>query len=136
MYTELFPGAMEAVEELKSRGDAVSICTNKPEALADLLLQRLGVRTAFHALVGADTLPQRKPFAAPYIAAVERTGGRVARSLLVGDSDTDRNTALGCAVPCILVGFGPSGEDMAALNPEALLDRFEDLPEVVARLLP
>ena len=35
----------------------------------------------------------------------------------------------------VLVTFGPSGDDMAALKPEALLHRFEDLPEVAERLI-
>jgi len=136
VHTVMFPGAMEAVDALKARGDLVSICTNKPEGLAELLLQRLGVRDAFDAMIGADTMPVQKPFAAPYIAAVERAGGRVARSLLVGDSDTDRNTARGCAVPSVLVSFGPSGEDMAALEPEALLCDYSELLGVVDVLLP
>jgi phosphoglycolate phosphatase len=37
-------------------------------------------------------------------------------------------------VASILVTFGPSGEDMAALKPEILLDRYEDLPTIVERL--
>jgi phosphoglycolate phosphatase len=54
---------------------------------------------------------------------------------LVGDSDTDRKTAAAAGVPSVLVTFGPSGEDMAALRPHGLLERFDDLPEMVARLL-
>ncbi|UYV36074.1 HAD-IA family hydrolase [Rhodobacteraceae bacterium D3-12] len=134
-HTVLYPGAMEAVEALKTEGFGVGICTNKPEGLADQLLQGLGVRDAFAALVGADTLPVRKPDPEPLFEAARRAGGDPARCLLVGDSDTDRNTARAAGVPSILVTFGPSGEDMAALNPEALLERYEDLPGVVARLL-
>jgi len=33
------------------------------------------------------------------------------------------------------VTFGPSGENMAALNPEALLERYEDLPAIVDSLM-
>ncbi|MGB3251079.1 MAG: HAD family hydrolase, partial [Tabrizicola sp.] len=54
-HTRLYPGAMAAVEGLKTAGFAVSICTNKPEELAELLLSALGVLGAFGALVGADT---------------------------------------------------------------------------------
>ena len=43
-HTFLYPGAMEAVAQLKSQGYLVAICTNKPVGLADLLLTRLGVR--------------------------------------------------------------------------------------------
>ena len=135
VHTTLYPGAMAAVEALKLQGFAVSICTNKPEALAEQLLRRLGVRDAFGALVGADTLPTRKPDAAPYVAAVERAGGVVARSMLVGDTETDRLTGLAVGVPVALVTFGPEGAGVARLQPEALLDHFDDLPGLAARLL-
>lgn len=134
-HTRMYPGAVAAVEALRAAGMAVSICTNKPEYLAEELLRRLGVRDLFGALVGADTLPVRKPDPAPYIEAVRRVGGAVARSMLVGDTETDRKTGLAAGVPVALVTFGPEGAGVARLAPEALLDRFEDLPGLVERLL-
>jgi phosphoglycolate phosphatase len=134
-HTVLYPGAMEAVARLKDRGFGVGICTNKPEALAEELLRRLGVRNDFAAVLGADSLPVRKPDPEHLFETVRRVGGDPARSLLVGDSDTDRKTAQAAGVPCVLVTFGPSGEDMAALNPEALLQCYGDLPAVAAQLL-
>ncbi|KAA2316191.1 HAD family hydrolase [Pseudooceanicola sediminis] len=134
VHTVLYPGAMEAVEALKTRGYAVSICTNKPEALAVLLMRQLGVLGTFDALVGADTLPVRKPDPAPLREAARRSGGDPARCCLVGDSDTDRNTARAAGVPSVLVSFGPSGADMAALAPEALIGHFDELPAVVEQL--
>lgn len=134
-HTVLYPGAMEAVEALKTSGYGVGICTNKPEALADLLLTRLGVRGAFASLIGADTLPVRKPDPEPLREAVRRAGGDPERCVLIGDSDTDRNTARAAGVPSVLVTFGPSGADMAKLEPEALLYGFGDLPEIVGRLI-
>lgn len=133
--TRLYPGAIAAVETLRSQGFAVSICTNKPEALAQLLLQRLGVRDLFGALVGADTLPTRKPDPAPYIAAVERAGGTVARSMLIGDTDTDRKTGLAVGIPVALVTFGPEGRAIERLAPEALLHHFDDLPAMAERMI-
>lgn len=133
--TALYPGAEEAVLRLKAEGYRTGICTNKPERLTEILLDKLGVRDLFDSLVGADTLPTRKPDPLPLREAVARAGGRLAASCLVGDSDTDRLTARAAGVPSILVTFGPSGEDMAALAPEALLRSYEDLPGVVDRLL-
>jgi len=135
VHTRLYPGAMEAVETLKSQGFAVSICTNKPEGLAELLLKELGVRQAFAALVGADTLPVRKPDPAPYRAAVERAGGSVGRSMLVGDTETDAKTGVAAGVPVALVTFGPEGAGVSRFQPAALLHRFDDLPDLAARLL-
>ena len=134
-HTVMYPGAMEAVEILKSRGYGVGIATNKPEALADKLMRSLGVRDAFASLVGADTLSVKKPDPEHLFQAALRAGGSPARTCLVGDTATDRNTAKAAGVPSILVTFGPSGEDMAALEPEALLERYEDLPAIVHRLM-
>lgn len=134
--TVLYPGAMDAVAELKARGFGVGVCTNKPEGLAETLLARLGVRDAFASLVGADTLPVRKPDPEPLYEAARRAGGDPKRTILVGDSDTDRNTARAAGVPSVLVTFGPSGEDMAALEPEALLGDFAELAEMCERLCP
>jgi phosphoglycolate phosphatase len=134
-HTRLYPGAMAAVEALRGTGYRVAICTNKPEALARLLLRRLGVLTAFHALTGADTLPVRKPDPEHLRETVRRAGGDPGRALLVGDSDTDRDTARAAGVPSVLVGFGPSGADMAALEPEAIIAHYDELPAVVARLI-
>ncbi len=135
VHTRLYPGAMEAVERLKAAGFAVSICTNKPEGLAEGLLTALGVRGAFGALIGADTLPVRKPDAAPYRAAVERAGGVVGRSMLVGDTETDAKTGVAAGVPVALVTFGPEGRGVERFAPAALLDRFEDLPCLAGRLI-
>ncbi|MGG7644025.1 HAD-IA family hydrolase [Rhodovulum sp. YNF3179] len=134
-HTRLYPGALAAVEGLATAGYRVGICTNKPAALAELLLDRLGVRDRFASMIGADTLPVRKPDPAPYLAAVERAGGAVASSLLVGDTETDRETARAAGVPCILVAFGPEGPGLARLDPEALLGHYDDLGRVVAGLI-
>jgi phosphoglycolate phosphatase len=134
-HTVLYPGALEAVELLRGAGYRVGICTNKPEALAEKLMQSLGARDLFGSLVGADTLPVRKPDPAPLFEAVRRAGGAGNACILVGDSDTDRNTARAAGVPCVLVTFGPAGEDMAALVPEALMEHYDELPGLAARLL-
>jgi len=134
--TRLYPGAVDAVEALRAAGFATGICTNKPAGLAELLLRRLGVRGLFGALVGADTLPVRKPDPAPYHLSVREAGGRSERSILIGDTETDRETARAAGVPAVLVTFGPEGAEIARLKPEALLDRYADLPALAARLLP
>ncbi len=134
-HTRLYPGAVEAVQALRRDGFKVSICTNKPEGLAQTLTQRLGIRDLFGALIGADTLPTRKPDAAPYVAAVERCGGAVTQSMLIGDTETDRKTGLAVGVPVALVTFGPEGRGVQRLDPEALLDHYEDLPELARRML-
>jgi phosphoglycolate phosphatase len=98
-------------------------------------MTRLGVLDAFGALIGADTLPVRKPDPEPLREAVRRAGGDPARSLLVGDTVTDRETSRAAGVPSILVTFGPGGQGVAALEPEAMIANYGELSDVVRGLI-
>jgi phosphoglycolate phosphatase len=131
----LFPGVPAALDALAGAGYRLGICTNKPAHLAEVLLVRLGVRERFGAMIGAGSLAVNKPDPAPYRAAVEAAGGRLARSLLIGDTETDRRTARAAGVPCVLVTFGAGGRDVAALDPEAVMEHFDQLAGTVARLI-
>jgi phosphoglycolate phosphatase len=133
--TQLYPGAVQAVQDLRALGFATAICTNKPEGLAVELVKRLGIAPLFGALVGADTFAVRKPDPVPYRAAVERAGGFVARSFLIGDTKTDHDTARAAGVPIVMVSFGPEGHGVARLNPDALLHHYADLPVLAQKLI-
>ncbi|MFO7757548.1 MAG: HAD-IA family hydrolase [Roseovarius sp.] len=135
VHTTLYPGAMAAVEGLSAAGYRVAICTNKPERLARMLMQSLGVLDAFAALTGADTLAVRKPDPEHLRETVRRAGGDPVRSLLVGDTVTDRETARAAGVPSVLVGFGPNGASVAGLAPEAVIGHYDELRAVVTRLI-
>lgn len=134
--TQLYPGVSAALDQLTTAGHILTVCTNKPEGLADKLLIALGIRDRFQALIGADTLPVRKPDPRPYAASVERAGGTVAHSILIGDTETDLKTARAAGVRVALVSFGPEGEGIARLNPDALLDSFAALPALARDWLP
>lgn len=134
-HTRFYPNAMETVAALRDEGFNVAICTNKPEALARLLMTRLRALDSFGALIGADTLPVRKPDPEPLREAVRRAGGDPAQCVLVGDTVTDRETSRAAGVPSILVTFGPGAHAVEALAPEATINHFDELPEVVRRFL-
>ncbi|MGO4908967.1 HAD hydrolase-like protein [Pseudorhodobacter sp. W20_MBD10_FR17] len=136
VHTVLYPGAIEAVKTLRDAGFATAICTNKPEGLAITLCDQLGISGLFGALVGADTLPVRKPDPEHYFETVRRVGGWADQSLLIGDTITDRDTARAAKVPIVLVGFGPEGAGVARLQPDALLDHYDDLPALIEGFLP
>ncbi len=134
-HTVMYPGATRAVQALRGAGYATGICTNKPEGLAEKLMVSLGVRDLFGALVGADTLPVRKPDPAPFMEAVRRAGGDPGAALMVGDTATDHDTARAAGVPSVLVTFGSDGDALRGLGPDALLADFDDLSGVVRRLI-
>ncbi|MDB6179445.1 HAD-IA family hydrolase [Paracoccus sp. Z330] len=134
-HTQLYPGAEAALAQLASDGHRLAVCTNKPEGLAEILLRELGIREVFASLIGADTLPVRKPDPRPYQAAVEGAGGSLQQSFLLGDTETDRRTASAAGVKVALVAFGPEGEAISRLAPEALLNHFDELPDLARNWL-
>jgi phosphoglycolate phosphatase len=134
-HSFMYPGAMDAVTALKDAGYAVGIATNKPEGLAETLMVSLGVRHEFASLVGADTLPVRKPDPEHLFEAVRRAGGDPDRCILIGDTATDRDTSAAAGVPSILVTFGPGDDDVRDLRPEGLIDHFDELLAEVRRLI-
>ncbi len=134
--SRLYPGAREAVATLGAAGYRLAICTNKPAALAERLMRDLDFRDPFAVLVGADTLPVRKPDPAPLLHALAGAGGRAEAAMLLGDTITDVRTARAAGVPVALVGFGPAGAGVAAFDPDAILEDFSVLSELVGRLVP
>lgn len=134
-FTTLYDGVESCLETLKDKGYALGICTNKPEWLAIKLIEELGLTHHFGALLGADTLPVRKPDPEHLAATARAIGSDTSKTILIGDTITDRKTAANANVPCVLVAFGPEGEGVSRLKPDALLDHYDDLPQIVAQFL-
>lgn len=134
-HSRPYPGAETMLDQLQTAGWRLSICTNKPEILAEQLLTTLGLRHYFGALIGADTLPVRKPDPLAYVESVTRTGGTVANSFLVGDTVTDHATARAAGVRIAMVGFGPEGAAIADLAPDFILDTLAALPDLAQEWL-
>ena len=127
----LYDGVIETLDTLEARGWIVGVCTNKPEGLARTLLHRLDVLHRFVALVGADTLPVRKPDPVALLTTIERCGAEAHYSVMVGDTDTDRNTARNADIPCIMTSFGYSDTPVAEMEPEAVVDSFDEMVEAL-----
>lgn len=134
-YTTLYDGVIDALDELVRRGYLLGVCTNKPEWLAQELLTRLGVRDRFLAMLGADTLPVRKPDPVHLWTTIEQMGGTRDKAVLIGDTITDRMAAKNADVPCVLVSFGPEGDAVNRMEPSALLDHYSQLPDLMDRML-
>lgn len=133
--TYLYDGARAVVTRLKLAGYKVAVCTNKPYGLAEQLLRKIDFFDIFDAVVGAGTLPTRKPDPASYIHAVTQAGGEVKNSLLVGDTATDRKTSTAAGVASVLVTFSPAGHSVLELFPDETIDHFDALDAVVEKLI-
>jgi phosphoglycolate phosphatase len=130
-----FPGVAEALDALGALGARLTVCTNKRTDLSVQLLEATNLADRFSAIVGADSVADRKPHPDHYRAAVTRAGGVVSRSLMVGDTVADVAAARAAGAPVVVVTFGYSDVGAENLGADALLRQFSDLAPVSRRLL-
>lgn len=130
--TRCYPALEAAMDALAARGVKLAICTNKPERLTRLLIGALGWSGRFAAIVGADTLPVRKPDPLPLQEAIAGAGG--GRAAYVGDSIVDAETARAAGIPFVAVSFGFSDRPASALGADAVIDDYAALIETLERL--
>jgi len=130
-----FPGCIAALEALRAGGARLAVCTNKPTALSTALLEALDMARLFDAIVGPDAAPGPKPDPRHLEAAVNAAGGTLSRALMVGDAATDAGAARAAKVPLILVSFGYTETPAADLQPDILINHFDELPDSCLRLL-
>lgn len=133
VHTLAFPGVPETLESLQDSGLLLAVCTNKLQRFAEKVLEELGLSRFFDAVVGGDGA--RKPDPAHLRAAVEKAGAAVDNAVMVGDSVTDVESARACAMPVVAVTYGYSREPVSELGADAVIDRFDALPEALSRLL-
>lgn len=126
-----FPGARAALEGLAGRGMRLAVCTNKPDHLEHIVLETFGLAGFFAGVVGANTLPVRKPRPEPLLEAVARAGGAGRKAVMVGDSPIDAEAARAAAIPFVAVSFGYCPVPIPALGADAAIDRLEDLEEAI-----
>ncbi len=128
---EVYPGIRELLEEVRGLGVLTAVCTNKIEPVAFDILERLQLRGLFDALVGSRDDRPMKPDPRPLLEAVARAGGRIERTLLVGDTGADNGAAIAARIPVILVDYGYSHIPISALTYGTIVNNPEGLRAAV-----
>ncbi|MCW0414192.1 phosphoglycolate phosphatase [Xanthomonas sacchari] len=124
----LYPGAAEALTQLHADGVTLALCTNKPSAMVPPLLRHLGVVDLFSAVLGGDSLPERKPSPAPLLHLAQQFAQPPARCLMVGDSGIDLQAGHAAGMPVALVRYGyPRDLDLATADVVLLMDDLREL---------
>ncbi len=118
---------------LAAAGHGLGVCTQKPNAPALVILRAFGLMPPVTGFTGGDSLDVLKPDPRMLRHTAEQLApGPV---LLIGDSETDAETARRSGVPFLLHTEGYRQQPVAALPHAAAFADFAALPGLVAGLL-
>ena len=131
---QIFPGAVEFLDRYDG---PIAIVSNKKEADVRILLDHLGLnRYKWLAVIGGDSLSERKPHPLPLEYVMDIAKRPASKSIMIGDGYPDVGAAKAAGVPCIAVdfGFSPAGE-LLEMGAQAKISHFNQLEEKVENLL-
>ncbi|WP_339746852.1 HAD hydrolase-like protein [uncultured Maricaulis sp.] len=129
--SRLFPNVEATLARLQRAGATLSVCTNKPSGLSDLLIGTFKLTDYFARIVGPDRTTAKKPAADHVFTAL---GSGYSRAAMVGDSAPDVGAAQAAGVPCIVMSYGYSEAPAGSLGADRLLHDFSDIPGALAEI--
>lgn len=132
--TTLYPGVLDTLRALRTAGLRLAVVTNKPEAATRQILDALGLAGLIEAVVGGDTLPERKPHPAPVTAALRALAAAPEAAVMVGDNHHDVEAGHGAGLKAVLVGYGYAHGDPQTLGADRVVEAFAELPEALRAL--
>lgn len=107
------------------------VVTNAPRANADVVLEALGLRHRFKAVVIGPELREAKPHPLPYLTALEMLGGDPARSVGFEDSPSGAQAAAAAGLGVVGLTTSLDNETLRASGAVVTASDFND-PAVLA----
>lgn len=129
--TFTYPGVVETLHYLDNKGYKMAICTNKPFDYIEPILDFLSIKPFFQRWIGEDSLPEKKPHAAPLLFLAKEMNTPLEKCVVVGDSKNDILAAHNAGMDSVGVTYGYNyDENIADYKPSIVLDHFSDLQKL------
>ena len=133
--TRPYDGVPEAMAALREAGVKLGVVSNKNEAAVKALVAAYFGSLVTAVVGGSDAVP-RKPAPMMPLLALEQLHAEPERTLYVGDSDVDAQTALNAGMECMLVTWGFRERALlTAQCPQYLADDAAEIPALVLQPL-
>jgi phosphoglycolate phosphatase len=104
-HTRLYDGIARLLHAARPHA-RLAVLTNKPAGPSERLLEAFDVRALFDQVAGGDGPYGRKPEPEGLLALIASAGATPARTLVVGDSAVDLDTAQRASARCCIVSYG------------------------------
>jgi phosphoglycolate phosphatase len=130
-HTEAYSGDVETLSSLRRLRLSLAVVTNKPYAATIDILEALDLHIYFDAVVGGDTLPERKPHPTPILAALKHLGVAPEAAIMIGDNYHDVQAARAAGVRVFAVTYGYSHRPHAELGADRLIDTMSELLPII-----
>jgi len=134
-YSKPLKGVIEFLNWAKSKNISMGICTNKQERLAIDLLKKLDMYKYFEYIAGSDTFPFNKPDPRHLTDVIEIIGGDLKKTIMVGDSEVDANSAHNANLPFVLVKDGYTEKSEKEIKHDELISDFIGFDKVIEKYL-
>tara|TARA_Y100000813_G_scaffold136092_1_gene98452 strand:- start:552 stop:1214 length:663 start_codon:yes stop_codon:yes gene_type:complete len=128
-------GVVNFLEWAKSNQILMGVCTNKQERLAIDLLKKINLSQYFEYVAGCDTFEFNKPDPRHLTNVIEIIGGSVNKSIMVGDSEVDSQSAQSAKIPFILVEEGYTEKNVSEIPHKTLIKNFLNFESIVKNYL-
>ena len=133
--SRLINGVSEFLNWANKNNISMAVCTNKQEHLAVDLLKQIKIYDYFEYVAGSNTFDYCKPDPRHLTNVIEIMQGDIKKSLMIGDSETDAESAKAAGVPFILLEDGYTEKKVSEIYHDYLVKNFINIEQIVSKYL-
>lgn len=133
--TNLLPGAVETLKELKKDNLKIGLCTTSSEKAARYIIRSFKIEDFFEVLISRDKVKYVKPSTEQFEKALKTLGIRPKATLVIGDSPADIES--GKELKAIAVGLTTgisTKEQLTAAGANYIITSLTDLPILIKEI--
>ena len=131
----LINGTKDFLNWCKNEKISMAVCTNKTEHLAVDLLKKIGIYDYFEYVAGYNTFDYCKPDPRHLTTVIEILDGDLKKSIMIGDSETDANSAKAAEIPMILLEDGYTEKKTDEIYHNHLIKDFVGIEKIISEYL-
>ena len=124
-------GVLNFLNWCKKNYISMGVCTNKQEHLSIDLLKKIKIYHFFEYVAGGNTFDYNKPDPRHLTNVVEIIGGNVKKTIMIGDSENDSNSAQAAKMPFILIQNGYTEKKPDQIYHDHLVKNFIGLEKII-----